>query len=85
MLSSARGGKPADPVVTRFVADWGSLLLICTDGLTKHVSDERLAQRLSSMQSAREPAELLLQDALDGGGSDNVTLIVGRTVRPVEG
>jgi len=85
VLSSAMGGKQAEPVVTRFVRDWGSVLLICTDGLTKHVSDERIEQRLSSMQSARETAELLLQDALDGGGSDNVTLIVGRTVRPVEG
>ena len=85
VLSSAMGGTQAEPVVTRFVRDWGAVLLICTDGLTKHVSDERIEQRLSSMQSARETAELLLRDALDGGGSDNVTLIVGRTVRPVEG
>jgi serine/threonine protein phosphatase PrpC len=34
------------------------------------------------MESARETAELLLQDALDDGGTDNITFIVGRTVRP---
>ncbi len=84
VLSSAMGGKQAEPVVTRLVRDWGAVLLLCTDGLTKHVSDDVIEQRLSSMQNARETAELLLQDALDGGGSDNITLVAGRTVRPVE-
>jgi protein phosphatase len=78
------GGQNAEPVVTRFVRDWGAVILICTDGLTKHVSDELIEQRLSSMQNARETAELLLQDALDGGGTDNITVITGRTVRPPE-
>jgi len=82
VLSSAMGSKQAEPVVTRFVRDWGSVLLFCTDGLTKHVSDERIEQRLASMESAQETAGLLLQDALDDGGTDNITFIVGRTVRP---
>jgi serine/threonine protein phosphatase PrpC len=82
VLSSAIGSKEAAPVVTRFVREWGAVLLFCTDGLTKHVSDERIEQRLASMESARETGELLLQDALDGGGTDNITLIVGRTLRP---
>ena len=84
VLSSAMGSTQAAPVVTRFVRDWGSVLLFCTDGLTKHVSDEVIEQRLSSMRSAREVAEHLLQDALDGGGTDNITLIVGRSVPPTE-
>ena len=53
---------------------------MCSDGLTKHVSDERIAERLSTMTSARQVCEQLLQDALDGGGTDNITIIVGRTV-----
>jgi serine/threonine protein phosphatase PrpC len=32
------------------------------------------------MTSARQVCEALLQDALDDGGTDNVTIIVGRTV-----
>ena len=88
VLSSVMGSKQAEPVVTRFVRDWGAVLLFCTDGLTKHVSNERIEQRLSSMQSAcevsaREVVEQLLQDALDGGGTDNITLMVGRTIPPV--
>jgi len=33
------------------------------------------------MTSAKSACENLLQDALDAGGSDNITVIVGRMVR----
>ena len=32
--------------------------------------------------AASQLAADLLQEALDGGGSDNITIIVGRTIRP---
>lgn len=82
VLSSAIGGQQAAPVVTRITRDWGTVVLLCSDGLTKHVSDERIAQRLSSMASSQQACEALLQDALDDGGSDNITIIVGRTIKP---
>ena len=41
------------------------------------MSDERIAERLRTMSSAQGACEALLQDALDGGGSDNITIIVG--------
>jgi serine/threonine protein phosphatase PrpC len=67
-------------VVTRLAAGWENVHLLCSDGLTKHVSDARIAERLGAMTSAREVCEELLQDALDGGGTDNITIIVGRAV-----
>ena len=82
VLSSAIGGQQAVPVVTRIVRNWGTVVLLCSDGLTKHVSDARIAERLGAFTTAKEVAENLLQDALDDGGSDNITLIVGRTVEP---
>lgn len=81
VLSSSLGGQQSAPVVTRLEQDWGNVGLLCTDGLTKHVSDERIKERLANMTSAREVCEQLLQDALDGGGSDNIALIVGRDIR----
>jgi len=78
VLSSAIGGEASLPVITRLRADWDNVHLLCTDGLTKHVSDERIAERLRTMTSAKDACEQLLQDALDGGGSDNITIIVGR-------
>ncbi len=81
VLSSAIGGQQAAPVVTRVMREWGAVVLLCSDGLTKHVSDERIAERLGALESAQQTCETLLQDALDGGGSDNVTIVIGRTVR----
>jgi protein phosphatase len=77
-LSSSLGGRQTAPVVTRFDMAWGTIVLLCSDGLTKHVSDDRLRERLRSMTSAKQVCEDLLQDALEGGGSDNITVIVGR-------
>ncbi len=80
VLSSAIGADTTVPVVTRLPADWHNVHLICSDGLTKHVSDARIAEVLGSMTSARQAAEQLVQEALDGGGSDNVTVVIGRVV-----
>jgi serine/threonine protein phosphatase PrpC len=85
VLSSALGGDTAAPVVTRMRADWNNVHLLCTDGLTRHVSDERIAERLAAMTSAKSVCEQLVQDALDGGGSDNVSIIVGRVVPSASG
>jgi protein phosphatase len=62
------------------VNSWRNVNLICSDGLTRHVSDERIAEILGSMTTAKHAAEQLLQEALDAGGSDNITIILGRAV-----
>ncbi|HVH39924.1 MAG TPA: protein phosphatase 2C domain-containing protein [Gemmatimonadaceae bacterium] len=80
ILSSAIGAEEALPVVTRLRADWGNVHLLCTDGLTKHVSDERIAECLGAMTSSRQACEQLLAEALEAGGTDNITIIVGRSV-----
>jgi len=79
-LSSSLGGRQTAPVITRLDSAWGNVLLLCSDGLTKHVTDERILQRLRSMTSAKQACEDLLNDALEGGGSDNITVIVGRAL-----
>ena len=81
MLSSSIGGSQTAPVVNRVSFRWNNVGLLCSDGLTKHVTDEQIRDRLASMTSARQVCEDLLQDALDGGGTDNVTIIVGRRMR----
>ena len=78
VLSSSIGGRQTVPVVTSIDQSWDDVLLLCSDGLTKHVSDDRIRERLRSMTSAQQVCEDLLQDALDGGGTDNITIIVER-------
>jgi protein phosphatase len=84
VLSSSIGGQQTAPVVTRLDQDWGNVTLLCSDGLTKHVPDERIAERLRTMSSSQQVCEALLQDALDGGGTDNISIIVVRDVKKRE-
>lgn len=80
VLSSSIGGHATAPVITRLKADWHNVHLLCTDGLTKHVSDERIAECLHTMTSAQQCCEQLLREALDGGGTDNITIVIGRAL-----
>lgn len=64
------------PDIWRVPAHAGMRLLICSDGLTKEVGDERLRLHLASGMSASETASALIDAALAAGGRDNVTLIV---------
>lgn len=78
VLSSAIGSASARPVVTKLDSSRDAIWLLCTDGLTLHVPDERIADRLAAMESSEQACRALLQDALDGGGTDNITVIIGR-------
>jgi serine/threonine protein phosphatase PrpC len=79
-LSSSIGGRQTAPVVTRMDLAWGNVVLLCSDGLTRHVSDDRIRDHLRSMTSSRQVCEDLVQEALEGGGTDNITVIVRRAV-----
>ena len=78
VLSSSLGGATWKPEVSRVDLRPGDLLVLCTDGLTKHVSDEQIVKRLHGLASSEQAARALLQDALDAGGTDNVTVLVLR-------
>jgi len=83
VLASAIGGPEATPEVTRLdIRHRGCVLLLCSDGLTKHVSDAEIAAQLGSMQSAEQVCRTLLDLALERGGSDNITILVGRAPPP---
>ena len=57
----------------------GMQLLLCSDGLTEEVDDATIAQVLAGDDcSAQECVDSLVAAALDGGGSDNVTVVLVR-------
>ena len=79
VLSSALGAPEALPVVYRTdVTERGCILVYCTDGLTKHVSNDEIARECARVESAEQLGRLLLQMALDRGGSDNISIIIAR-------
>ncbi len=78
VIMRALGLEPDVAVDTKeFTAHPGDRLLLCSDGLSDLVPDAVLAQAL--LDPGRRPeviTEELLQHALDGGGRDNVTVLV---------
>lgn len=79
VLVSAIGAAEATPEVSRIdIRHRGCVLLFCTDGLTKHVTDPEIAQQLGAMQSSEQVCRALCDLALERGGSDNITVVVGR-------
>ncbi len=53
----------------------GEAVLICTDGLTNYVSDERILETIKIFDFYEYP-ERLIELAYAGGGGDNVTVVV---------
>lgn len=78
-LTSAVGGPQFQPVVGLIDLEPGDSLLLCTDGLTKHVPDERLAEVMGESKRSEEMCGVLMDQALQAGGSDNISVIVVQT------
>lgn len=62
----------------------GMRLLICSDGLTKEVPDERIRLHLAAGLTPAETASALVDAALAAGGRDNITTIVLEVVEAPE-
>jgi len=56
----------------------GDVTLLCTDGLTREVSDQTIRNILDSGWSAVKACHLLVQAARTAGGRDNITGVVAR-------
>src|ERR1700675_2861730 len=63
----------------------GDSLLLCSDGLTRMVTDPEIASTLLTSTSAQEAANRLVDLANEYGGTDNVSVIVVRVIQKSEG
>ena len=81
VLSSSLGGATWIPEISRSDLRHGDVFVLCTDGLTRHVSDGQVRDRLAALTTSEQAARALLRDALDAGGTDNVTVLVLRNTR----
>jgi protein phosphatase len=66
----------AKPDVQKMVVQPGDRLLLCSDGLTKMVSDERLTEILGGVDEPEVICKQLVSAANAAGGQDNITAIV---------
>ena len=81
VLSSAVGGDLVPNVGVVDLVE-GDVLLLCTDGLTKHVSDEEIRDQVMRPDSASTICQSLIDLALSRGGEDNVTVVMGKARQP---
>jgi len=58
----------------------GDTLLLCSDGLTRMVTDPEIASTLTTTEPSQAAAERLVELSNDYGGLDNVTVIVVRVL-----
>lgn len=79
VLWSAVGNEEVVPQVIPTDLTRDDVTLVCTDGLTKHVTDDEIRAHLKRGVSSEETARALVDLALERGGSDNVTVVTGRT------
>ncbi len=77
-LISAVGGSDMTPSMGLVDLQPDDLLLLCSDGLTKHVTNERITEVLASPWSAEQMCIQLRDEALAGGGTDNISVVVAR-------
>lgn len=80
VLTHAIGGEAADlqPEIGQVMLEPGDALVLCTDGLTKHVPDVAIPMMVAAAGGAEAACRSLVGAALAGGGSDNVTVVVCR-------
>jgi protein phosphatase len=63
-----------------FMAMPQDVLVLCSDGLTRHVSDQDIAKLVTDAGDLHQACALLVQSARDGGGEDNITCLLLRFV-----
>jgi protein phosphatase len=69
-------GQTAQPDTASGVIKDGDRLLLCSDGLTEHLSDAEIAGFVGRGLSAAGVAEALIAETLQRGARDNVSVIV---------
>ncbi|MFQ5733048.1 MAG: PP2C family protein-serine/threonine phosphatase, partial [Planctomycetaceae bacterium] len=73
-LGAKEGGLGAD--TQQFEPAPGERILLCSDGVTDGISDDKLLQLLAEGDDPQETAEAIVRAAEDGGSKDNITCLV---------
>jgi protein phosphatase len=78
VLMRVLGDVDASPEIDTTVIDTqpGDRWLLCSDGLSSYVSDDKIKAALKSVADPDAAANRLVKDALDQGAPDNVTVVI---------
>ncbi len=70
--------ETVEPDLDDRVAESGDLLLLCSDGLTRYVSDPDLLAQIKASPNLTQACDSLIQIAREAGGADNITCLLLR-------
>jgi protein phosphatase len=78
VLMRVLGDVDAAPEIDTKILDTrpGDRWLLCSDGLSSYVSEEKIATILQTAVGAQAAADRLVKESLDHGAPDNVTVII---------
>ncbi|MCS6865651.1 MAG: protein phosphatase 2C domain-containing protein [Gemmataceae bacterium] len=72
------GGDGVTPDIYHTTLIPGDELLLCTDGLTRHIPDAAIATVLRQSPTVQQAVDTLLAAANAAGGEDNITIVAAR-------
>jgi PPM family protein phosphatase len=79
IITRALGPEPDVEVDTwSYPARAGDVVLLCSDGLTSMISEERIAEILAAHHDLDAAADELIREANEAGGRDNITVVLFR-------
>jgi PPM family protein phosphatase len=79
IITRALGPEPEVEVDTfSYPMRGGDVLLLCSDGLTSMVSEDRVAEIIRDAGTLDEAANRLIDEANEAGGRDNITVVLSR-------
>lgn len=78
VLMRVLGDVDSSPEIDTTVIDTrpGDRWLICSDGLSSYVSDDKIAAALGNFPGTKDATNRLVREALDQGAPDNVTVVL---------
>ncbi len=77
LITRALGAEDEVKVDTAILpVEPGDRFLLCSDGLSDMVPESKIGGILTSNENPKASTEALVQAALDGGGADNITVVV---------
>jgi len=86
IITRALGPEPEVDVDTwTYPVRAGDVVLLCSDGLTSMVPEERIKEILQSSSSLDEAGNRLIDEANEAGGRDNITVVLFRVEEVADG
>lgn len=72
------GTKDVTPDLYHTTFQYGDELLLCTDGLSRRLTDDQIQRILTNATTPENATSALIDAANAAGGNDNITVIVAR-------